>query len=59
MATPKITLYIDTVSPFAYIAYYILRVSLLGPQPWHKHNTSNHAGRISLVTLLGFQEECS
>ncbi len=24
---PKITLYVDTVSPFAYEAYYILRVS--------------------------------
>ena len=27
MARPKITLYLDTVSPFAYEAYYILRVS--------------------------------
>lgn len=27
MAPPRITLYLDTVSPFAYIAYYILRVS--------------------------------
>jgi hypothetical protein len=26
MARPKITLYVDTVSPFAYEAYYILRV---------------------------------
>jgi len=25
-ARPKITLYVDTVSPFAYEAYYILRV---------------------------------
>ncbi|KAH6622914.1 thioredoxin-like protein [Chaetomium tenue] len=25
MAAPKITLYVDTVSPFAYLAYYILR----------------------------------
>ena len=25
MATPKITLYLDVVSPFAYIAYYLLR----------------------------------
>ncbi|KFH46820.1 Glutathione S-transferase kappa-like protein [Hapsidospora chrysogenum ATCC 11550] len=25
MAAPKITLYLDTVSPFAYIAYYVLR----------------------------------
>lgn len=24
---PKITLYLDVVSPFAYIAYYVLRVS--------------------------------
>lgn len=24
---PKITLYVDIVSPFAYMAYYILRVS--------------------------------
>lgn len=28
MARPKITLYVDTVSPFAYEAYYILRVSV-------------------------------
>jgi hypothetical protein len=27
MAGPKLTLYVDTVSPFAYEAYYILRVS--------------------------------
>jgi hypothetical protein len=26
MTRPKITLYVDTVSPFAYEAYYILRV---------------------------------
>lgn len=26
MARPKITLYVDTVSPFAYLAYYVLRV---------------------------------
>ena len=26
MARPQITLYVDTVSPFAYLAYYILRV---------------------------------
>jgi hypothetical protein len=26
MARPKITLYVDTVSPFAYEAYYVLRV---------------------------------
>jgi len=25
-ARPKITLFVDTVSPFAYVAYYILRV---------------------------------
>jgi hypothetical protein len=30
MARPKITLYVDTVSPFAYLAYYILRVRHLG-----------------------------
>ena len=27
MAPPKITLFVDTVSPFAYEAYHILRVS--------------------------------
>jgi hypothetical protein len=27
MAGPKLTLYVDTVSPFSYEAYYILRVS--------------------------------
>jgi hypothetical protein len=27
MAGPKITLYVDIVSPFAYMAYYMLRVS--------------------------------
>jgi hypothetical protein len=30
MARPKITLYVDTVSPFAYLAYYILRVRYFG-----------------------------
>jgi len=29
MATPKITLYVDIVSPFSYLAYYALRVSFL------------------------------
>ena len=29
MAGPKLTLYVDTVSPFSYEAYYILRVSSL------------------------------
>lgn len=33
MARPKITLYVDTVSPFAYQAYYILRVWLLSCPP--------------------------
>ena len=28
MPPPSITLYVDTVSPFAYIAYHVLRVSL-------------------------------
>lgn len=28
MAPPKLKLYVDTVSPFAYEAYYILRVRL-------------------------------
>lgn len=27
MSAPKITLYLDSVSPFAYIAYHVLRVS--------------------------------
>lgn len=27
MGSPKLTLYVDTVSPFAYEAYYILRAS--------------------------------
>jgi hypothetical protein len=31
MAGPKLTLYVDTVSPFAYEAYYILRVSFVTP----------------------------
>lgn len=31
MARPKITLYVDTVSPFAYVAYHILRVSCVPP----------------------------
>lgn len=29
MAQPKITLYVDVVSPFAYIAFYVLQVSFL------------------------------
>jgi len=28
MAQPKITLYVDIVSPFSYIAFYILKVCL-------------------------------
>lgn len=31
MGKPKITLYVDTVSPFAYIGYHILRVSVRLP----------------------------
>lgn len=27
MAAPKVTLYLDIVSPFSYLAYYITRVS--------------------------------
>ena len=27
MATPKLTLYVDIVSPFAYLAFYVIRVS--------------------------------
>lgn len=34
MAKPKITLYVDTVSPFGYIAYYVLRVG--GTKSSHK-----------------------
>jgi len=33
MASPKITLYVDTVSPFAYEAYWLLRVSFLTGDP--------------------------
>lgn len=29
----KITLYVDVVSPFAYIAYYVLRVRVGGAAP--------------------------
>lgn len=29
MAQPKITFYVDIVSPFAYIAFYILNVGVL------------------------------
>jgi hypothetical protein len=32
MAVPQITLYVDIVSPFAYIAFHVLKVSLL-PNP--------------------------
>lgn len=27
MAKPKLTLYVDTVSPFAYLAFYVIMVS--------------------------------
>ena len=33
MPSPKITLYVDTVSPFAYEAFYILRVRCPAPAP--------------------------
>ena len=29
MAPPKVTLYVDIVSPFAYIAFHVLKVSLV------------------------------
>lgn len=29
MATPKLTLYVDLVSPFAYLAFHVVRVSYL------------------------------
>jgi hypothetical protein len=38
MATPKITLYVDTVSPFAYLAYYIFRVCI-SEQRWRRLET--------------------
>lgn len=28
MAAPKVTLYFDVVSPFAYLAFHVLRVSI-------------------------------
>ena len=31
MSGPKITLYVDIVSPFAYIAFQVLRVCILNP----------------------------
>lgn len=40
MAVPKITLFVDTVSPFAYEAYHILRVS----DTSQTASQSNHGG---------------
>lgn len=34
MAAPKITLYLDIVSPFAYMGYYVLKVCLLTETPY-------------------------
>jgi len=41
MPRNKITLYVDTVSPFAYIAYYVLRVCLRSLPP------AAHAGHAN------------
>lgn len=38
MAAPKITVYLDTVSPFAYMAYYLLRVG--SPDACLRHTTA-------------------
>lgn len=39
MAKPKITLYVDIVSPFAYLGYYMLRVSW-APFPFSSYGAS-------------------
>ncbi len=38
MARPKLTLFVDTVSPFAYLAYRILRVCLPPSFPSTSHS---------------------
>jgi hypothetical protein len=38
MPQPKITLYVDIVSPFAYIAYYILKVCSCYPLKEEERN---------------------
>ena len=51
MATPKITLYVDVVSPFAYLGYYALRV---GPFIGY-YSCSSHKGftiSLDLDSLL-------
>lgn len=40
MGKPKITLFVDIVSPFAYIGYYALRVRYLSHVRWLHHSTS-------------------
>lgn len=39
MTQAKITLYLDVISPFAYIAYYLLRVSP------HEPTTKTHSSQ--------------
>lgn len=50
MAKPKITLYVDIVSPFGYMGYYMLRVSWV-PFPFPFPSIFRHtpAGPVPLL----------
>ena len=57
MAKPKITLFVDIVSPFAYMAFYALEVSdvlYIGPQGWKMvYSTARNAMACSTSVLIG------
>jgi hypothetical protein len=54
MPGPRLTLYVDTVSPFAYEAYYILRVSAR-----HDSSRSSQPSQLNdLCSILSGREDC-
>lgn len=58
MAAPKITLYLDVVSPFAYMAFHVLRVrvSLIARILADNPSTPQHSPNAMLPTCPSFWE---
>jgi hypothetical protein len=62
MAKAKLTLYVDIVSPFGYMAYYMLRVSRTGASQWPKPAIYFQAfvvGRFRRYDYIGLSYRCS
>lgn len=52
MAAPKINLYLDVVSPFAYIAYYVTRVCYNNPGALSYCNISKFSFLLSNIAYF-------